>query len=72
MFYQQLFGKGPRSEVSGGHNPAGVQAKQAAAEVTAQEATQGFQAKGKEDRRKWMKASEDMGQLAAPNPLEIW
>lgn len=75
VFYQQLFAKGPRSkyfEVARGHNLAGVQADQATDEVTTQKATQAFHAKFREDGRKWMKASEEVRDLAAPNSDEIW
>lgn len=75
MFYQQLFAEGLRSEyfkVTSGQNLAGVQADQETTEVTALEATQAFQAKGKEARKKWMKAVDEMGDLPGPKRVEFW
>ncbi|KAH7231629.1 uncharacterized protein BKA55DRAFT_712855, partial [Fusarium redolens] len=70
VFYQQLFAKGPRSEyfeVARGHDLESLDAEQARAEFAVQQATQAFQAKSKEARKKEMEVIEEMGDLAAPN-----
>ncbi|KAF4995459.1 hypothetical protein FDECE_12796 [Fusarium decemcellulare] len=71
VFYQRLFAKGPRSEyfeVARGHDLSGLEAERARAEVTIRQATQAFQAKANEVRRKEIDDIEEMGDLAAPNP----
>lgn len=68
--YQQLFAKGPRSEyfeVARGHGLETLETEQARVETTLQQATQAFQAKSKEARKKEMDVIEEMGDLAAPN-----
>ncbi|KAM5528226.1 hypothetical protein FOXYSP1_19495 [Fusarium oxysporum f. sp. phaseoli] len=70
VFYQQLFAKGPRSEyfeVARGHDLESLDAEQVRAELAVQQATQAFQAKSKEARKKEMEVIEEMGDLAAPN-----
>jgi hypothetical protein len=70
VFYQQLFAKGPRSEyfeVARGHNLASLEAEQARTETAIQQATQAFQAKSKEARKKEIGTIEEMGDLAALN-----
>ncbi|KAH6957458.1 hypothetical protein DER45DRAFT_615391 [Fusarium avenaceum] len=70
VFYQQLFIKGLRSEyfeVARGHDIASLTIEQERTEVAVQQATQTFQAKSKEARKKEMDIIEEMGDLAAPN-----
>ncbi|RYC77865.1 hypothetical protein BFJ63_vAg19261 [Fusarium oxysporum f. sp. narcissi] len=70
VFYQQLFAKGPRSEyfeVARGHDLESLDAEQVRTEAAIQQATQAFQAKSKEARKKEMNVIEEMGDLAAPN-----
>jgi hypothetical protein len=70
VFYQQLFVKGPRSEyfeVARGHDLASLETDWERTEVAVQQATQAFQAKSNEARKKEMDIIEEMGDLAAPN-----
>ncbi|KAH7231118.1 hypothetical protein BKA59DRAFT_536252 [Fusarium tricinctum] len=70
VFYQQLFAKGPRSEyfeVGRGHNISSLETERRRTEVAVQQATQAFQAKSKEARKKEMDIIEEMGDFAAPN-----
>ncbi|KAG7001869.1 ATP-dependent DNA helicase hus2/rqh1 [Fusarium oxysporum f. sp. conglutinans] len=70
VLYQQLFAKGPRSEyfeVARGHDIASLETERRRTEVAVQQATQAFQAKSKEARKKEMDIIEEMGDLAAPN-----
>ncbi|EGU72775.1 hypothetical protein FOXB_16716, partial [Fusarium oxysporum f. sp. conglutinans Fo5176] len=70
VFYQQLFAKGPRSEyfeVARGHNLATLDAEQAREDMATQQATEVFQARSKEARKKEMETIEEMGDLATPN-----
>ncbi|EXL40283.1 hypothetical protein FOCG_17171 [Fusarium oxysporum f. sp. radicis-lycopersici 26381] len=70
VFYQQLFAKGPRSEyfeVVRGHNLATLDAEQAREDIATQQATEVFQVRSKEARKKEMETIEEMGDLAAPN-----
>ncbi|KAF4449199.1 hypothetical protein F53441_7481 [Fusarium austroafricanum] len=70
VFYQQLFAKGPRSEyfeVARGHNLESLATEQAREEMAIQQATEVFQAKSKEARKKEIEIIEEMGDLAAPN-----
>ncbi|KAJ3453241.1 hypothetical protein MRS44_018896 [Fusarium solani] len=70
VLYQQLFAKGPRSElfeVARGQSLATLEAERSKAETDIQQATQVFQAKAKEVRKKEMEAIEEQGDLAAPN-----
>ncbi|KAJ4138000.1 hypothetical protein NW754_001360 [Fusarium falciforme] len=70
VLYQQLFAKGPRSElfeVARGQSLATLEAERSKAETDIQQATQVFQAKAKEVRKKEIEAIEEQGDLAAPN-----
>ncbi|KAJ4195495.1 endo-1,3-beta glucanase [Fusarium solani] len=70
VLYQQLFAKGPRSElfeIARGQSLATLEAERSRAETDIQQATQAFQAKAKEVRKKAVEAIEEQGDLAAPN-----
>ncbi|KAF5227551.1 hypothetical protein FANTH_14744 [Fusarium anthophilum] len=70
VFYQQLFAKGPRSEyfeVARGLDLESLDAEQAREDMATHQATEVFQARSREARKKEMETIEEMGDLAAPN-----
>ena len=71
VLYQRFFNQGPKSqlfEVARGLDIAGLIAEKHEEEVGMEEARHAFQAKAKDIRNKEMKAVEEQGDLAAPNP----